>query len=688
MGRSLEDLPSIEIPAIAELARDARWMLFDKARKPLQPSGDYGKSNDPTTWSSFEVVCGAFLLREDLPFEGVSYVCDIPATKVDASRERITLVDFDNCIDSDDKITNPWVAQAVAFIDSYTEYSPSGKGLHIYVRGRVETGINAGYIELYSFGRHFSVTGRHFAGTPLDIRSRPDQIAEICRVVKVEMDARRSSSRSASPNVSVPANDSIPKGQRNAALVKEASRLLREEHLRGQNLNDAMQAFNARRCDPPSPYDEVLKISRWMDLSEQERLRKLFPTIPNLPPGASLTPSPNGSKNNDPFLRASQLTKQANAQPAGISGAEVRPNLISLAEVEVESIDWLWPGYIPKGKITDVIGDGDLGKSLVMLDITARMTSGRPMPDDPKGAVRAPINVVLLVAEDDLADTVVPRLIAAGADMSKIKALEGPFEGVEQPIIFPDHMPAVEAAVRQQRAELLIIDPVMAFLSGNIKSGIDSEVRQSLMNPLKSIASRFNCAVLSLRHTNKNEGASASMRGGGSVAFRNASRAGLAFGPDPDDESGDRRIMAQSKKNLGKKRPALAYEVESTRGRVPKEGAEGTPVIKWLGVAEGATAASILGTASKTSGPRTGTKVDEATTYIRTRLSGGTAVSAAIMQKELEDGGFSKSTVQRAKDYACVKSERMSTGQKGEGEWTWQIAVVQPTEGFLNLQSK
>ena len=351
--------------------------------------------------------------------------------------------------------------------------------------------------------------------------------------------------------------------------------------------------------------------------------------------------------------------------------ATPKPHLISLDDITVERIKWLWPGYIPRAKLTDGVGDGDVGKTLIMLDTAARISRGEMMPDGFGGG--EPANVVLMVAEDDLADTVVPRLIAAGADLARIKVLEGPREGVEAPIVFPDDLPAVEAAIRDTNAALLIIDPVMAFLGGGVKSGIDAAVRASLMGPLKIIAARYGCAVLLIRHTNKSEGASASMRGGGSVAFRNACRAGLAFGPDHDDEDGERRIMVQSKKNLSRQRPALAYRIQSTFGRVSPEGPEGTPVVVWEGVAEGATAASVLGPAPKESSPRAGSKAEAAVDWIRNRLAGGTAVAASVIHKEMAAEGFSEKVVRMAREHAGVQTERISVGSEGKGGWLWSI---------------
>ena len=426
-------------------------------------------------------------------------------------------------------------------------------------------------------------------------------------------------------------------------------------------------------------------VTIWMDRDEpgREFAAKVYSALTEAGVKASIVQSKTTAAKDDAYdhLAAGFAVEDAVAvTPEELSASEeddsatektISPYLISLADVKPEAIEWLWPGYIPKAKITDVIGDGDMGKSLVLLDIAARLTRGNPMPDGFGGG--EPSNVVLLVAEDDLADTVVPRLIAAGADLSRISALEGPMQGVDTPIVFPDDMPAVEATIRDTNAKLLIIDPVMAFLGSGVRSGIDAEVRVSLMGPLKSIASRHDCAVLSLRHTNKAEGSSASMRGGGSVAFRNASRAGLAFGPDHEDEDGMRRIMVQSKKNLSRGHPALAYHIESSFKLVDVEGSEGTPIIVWEGIAEGATASSVLGPAPKEPAPREGTKTDEATQWLKSRLAGGVEVTAKAMIEEGGKMGFTRGVITKARRYADVQSERISKGNTGEGHSLWYI---------------
>jgi AAA domain len=99
-----------------------------------------------------------------------------------------------------------------------------------------------------------------------------------------------------------------------------------------------------------------------------------------------------------------------------------------LSEVTVAPVRWLWPGRIPLGKLTILDGDPGLGKSLITLDLIARITTGRGMPDELDTVLRElawePHGAVLLSAEDGLGDTIAPRLLAAGADLSLTLALQ------------------------------------------------------------------------------------------------------------------------------------------------------------------------------------------------------------------------------------------------------------------------
>jgi hypothetical protein len=223
-------------------------------------------------------------------------------------------------------------------------------------------------------------------------------------------------------------------------------------------------------------------------------------------------------------------------------------NAVALQHVRPKSVSWLWHGWIPQAKISVLDGDPDLGKSTVLTDLAARVSTNGRMPDGSQGATGA---VILLSAEDDAEDTIVPRLNAAGADLSRIEIIE---DVGGHPLLIPEHLFAIEERIKVRQAKLLIIDPLMAFLQGDSCS--DQEVRRALY-PVKQMAQRTGCAVVHQRHLNKSSGTKAIYRGGGSIGIIAAARAGMLIAPDPDNPR--YRVLAQTKRNLAQPQPSLRF---------------------------------------------------------------------------------------------------------------------------------
>ena len=231
---------------------------------------------------------------------------------------------------------------------------------------------------------------------------------------------------------------------------------------------------------------------------------------------------------------------------ADSTSGQFSPVLMNMAKVQPEEIEWLWPGRIAIGKLTLITGDPGLGKSLVSLDIAARLTTGRGWPD--ASTISTDVgSVVLLSAEDNPADTIRPRLDAAGADVQRVEVLSEvrdlSIKGhvpVTKPFNLVEHTPQLAEAVEQSLdCRLVIIDPVAPYL-GQTDSHKDANVRR-VLQPLANLAARHHVAVVLVNHLNKRGGGPAMYRSMGSLAFPAAARAVWAISKDPDDDR--RRLM-------------------------------------------------------------------------------------------------------------------------------------------------
>ena len=244
----------------------------------------------------------------------------------------------------------------------------------------------------------------------------------------------------------------------------------------------------------------------------------------------------------------------------------------SMSGVHARPVEWLWPGWVPLGKLTVLDGDPGVGKSTLLLDLAARLSRDGVMPDGARGPLGA---ALILSAEDGEEDTIRPRLAAAGAVLERICTLPTvrDEDGEMRPPEIPLDLPAIDAAVRQYGARLLVIDPLMAYLTG-ADASVDQEVRRALFK-LSRLAERRECAVVCLRHLSKVGGDKAVYRGGGSIGIVAAARSGLVVAADPDQPG--QRILAAAKCNLALPPRPLRFALEA---------ADGVCRVRWLGEAD------------------------------------------------------------------------------------------------------
>ena len=233
-------------------------------------------------------------------------------------------------------------------------------------------------------------------------------------------------------------------------------------------------------------------------------------------------------------------------------------HVVRLGQVEAEPVQWLSPGRLAAGKITVLDGDPGLGKSTLLCEFAARITRGQALPG---GKPAAPRDVIILSAEDDLHDTIRPRIDGAGGDPTRIVSLLAVPSGTPfgRPFVIPSHVLLLEALVIRTNATLVIVDPLMAYMQPGHNANSDQAVRRALAS-LKAVGDRTGVAIVVVRHLNKTSGANPLYRGGGSIGIIAAARCGLLLAQDP--EHPQRRILAATKGNLGRPPASLAFHLE------------------------------------------------------------------------------------------------------------------------------
>lgn len=334
-----------------------------------------------------------------------------------------------------------------------------------------------------------------------------------------------------------------------------------------------------------------------------------------------------------------------------------------LAEVTPVRIQWLWPGWLAAGKLALLDGDPGCGKSTLAVEVAARVTSGAPLPDEDKDVRHDPASVVLLTAEDGIADTVVPRLIAAGADRQRVRAYEKVHyrddEGVlrRRLPVLPTDLDRLAHMIHAMEARLVIVDVFFAYLATTVNSWRDQDVRQVLA-AMGDVAEATGATFLLLRHLNKSGGGPAVYRGGGSIGITGAARTALAAAFDPRDETRSRRVMAVVKSNVGQLPRPLTYTIVedpmASAGRVA-----------WQGPCD-ITADELL--TWRAPGGGKATVVDSAGSWLAEVLAEGpVAYQELITLGRLE--GFDANALKRAATQLGVVIRRVGSGKEHHSVW-------------------
>src|SRR6266404_871485 len=355
---------------------------------------------------------------------------------------------------------------------------------------------------------------------------------------------------------------------------------------------------------------------------------------------ANMAEEPDNSTRDAEQIIVDAATESGNT--TGSSSDGIR--LVPASEIEPSRVEWAVPNLVPLGCITTVAGEPGEGKSTLTVCWAAGISTGALA-----GALSGiPANVALATSEDAPAEVVVPRLCAAGADLTRVHFIELRRDGEKDAwVLTPENVSNFRPKVLALGIRFLVIDPLVSHLPPKTDPHQDAAVRRVLA-PLAQLAAEARLAVVAVMHFNKGDAHSALNRLNGSIAFGAASRSVLVLRKHPQNSDDSERVLVQIKSNYGALASALLLRLE-TRQVEYKEQVIPTCAIRVIGEAIGVSTEDVM----RSDAPQNRLKRDDAIDFLKTLLANGPVDSGSV-DEQATARGISQSTLRRAKDILGV----------------------------------
>lgn len=647
-----------------KLRKNSQWVLWkfkllagtEKPTKVLySPKGFQASVIESNSWGTFEECKNILLKSTENIYNGIGYVFT----------RGVIGIDLDNCILPDGNI-RPWAQTILNTFESYTEFSPSRKGLHLILEGDVdlkgrkkdwiENGEKVG-IECYSKSRYFTVTGNVFRE-----RSNLKQFDG-----PMIFDWYNKNFEKHEKNIPLPAlsPSSLPDEKQIIDFMRKARN--------GEKFKSLFDNGDFKSVDFPSQSEADMSLvgslmfftrnnTTLVDrIFRQSKLyRKKWERL---------------DYREELFKKCYNVNVMDWSRPTECDEPEDELVIRLMSEVKPKNVSWLWYSRLAKGKLALWQGSPGCGKSQVTIYVASVISNGGKFMDDFQCEEG---QVMFITAEDEASDTLKPRLMAQNAKMTNILELQWikKRSGKMAMFNFSRYMEQFRTAVRKlPNLKLIVVDPISAFL-GEIDGNTTGEVR-GLLNELKNVAEERSCAVILINHHNKSSGQSAGNRSSGSHAFAAAARMQCVFGPKPIGEEETKIVnkeflMAPIKNNLTPDPTTRMYTIESTNVIGDEGETIFTSLVKWQGISEIESQEIVdymPGKNKKGAGaPRSSAVIVE--DIIKDVLKGRLIASpnevalirSRIKEKEISDNTFKKTY--RELGFRAISTE--------DGKWGWE----------------
>jgi hypothetical protein len=362
--------------------------------------------------------------------------------------------------------------------------------------------------------------------------------------------------------------------------------------------------------------------------------------------------------------------KEFAAEPLPPDKVAAEPlSMTKASDVKPRNIQFVWQDRLALGKHTAIPGRGGEGKSQVVYDIAGRITNGAAWPCSKDIAPQG--SVVLLNAEDDPADMMIPRLLAAGADLNRVHIVEAvnTSNGGKKRFNIQADLDKLYTVCRTLGDVVMVaVDPLGSYLGGELDTHRDAALRDAL-DPISQMASAANVAFTSVMHFNKSSGVDAVNRVMGGAGFVNAPRCAVGVLRDPDDD--DVRLFLGLKSNIGRLPQGLKFKFGSKVVGIDDGRDIKATHVQWIGTTEVSADAVVL-----VGKDRATPLLDIAKEFLRGYLKDGPKLARDV-EHAANAQGITPSTLRRAR--ADMSIEGVPPTQPG-GPWSWRFTIEHPDD--------